>query len=157
DTSNFPEVFVLGLDNQVYYQKFNKVGDSVSGYQPVDVGQVLTIKVGETQNGTPELFVIGLDSQVYAHHFTANGDSDHRGYFLAFFHPGDPQGTLYQVKAITLAHDGNNNPELFATGLNDQVFAERYDANGNPDPAGFFATAIGQIKSIDVAFDASNV
>jgi hypothetical protein len=156
DASNNPELFVLGLDNQVYYQKFNGSGDSASPYLFVDTGQVKSIKFAQTQNGQPELFVIGLDDQVYGHHFNNSGDSDHLGYFLAFFKPGNPQGTLYQVKSITTAHDGSNNPELFAIGLDNQVYAERYDASGNPDPTGYFTAALGQIKAIDVAFDANN-
>jgi hypothetical protein len=156
DTSNRPELFVVGLDDQIYYQKFDGAGNSASPYLFVDAGQVKSIKVGETQNGTPEIFAVGLDDQVYGHHFTANGDSDHLNFFLAFFQPGNPFGTLYQVKSITLGHDANNNPELFAVGLDDQVYVERYLADGNPDPTGYFNAAQGQIKKIEVAFDANN-
>jgi hypothetical protein len=156
NTVHNPEVFALGMNDEVYYQKFNGNGDSISPYLFVQDGQVKSIKVAETQNGTPELFAIGEDDQVYGHHFTSSGDSDYLGYFLAFFKPGDPQGTLYQVKAITTGHDASNDPELFAMGLDNQIYAERYDANGNPDPAGFFMAAQGQVKAMDVAFDENN-
>src|SRR5262249_40223384 len=132
-------------------------GNSASPYLFVDAGQVKSqIRVGQDQSGDPELFVIGLDSQVYGHHFNSQGDSDHLGYFLAFFRPGDPQGTLYQVSAILMGHDAVNKPELFVIGLNNNVYAQNYDAAGNPDPAGFFNTAIGQVNAIEVAFDSTN-
>src|SRR5205807_2049365 len=103
--SNPPEeVFVLGLDNQVYAQKIGPTGSSASGYIPMANGQVAGLVVGHDGNNLTELFVLGLDSQVYALHVNAGGTAT-GGYFLA---------AMGKVQSFAVGYDASNHPELFA-------------------------------------------
>jgi RHS repeat-associated protein len=140
-----PEVFVLGLDNQVYAQKLDANGSSASGYFLAAPGQVQTLTVGHDASGRPELFVLGLDNQVYA--LTLNGNGNPVGrYFLA---------AAGQVKSFTVGYDASNDPELFVLGLDSQVYAAHFNALGQP-AAGYALTHAGQVKSFVVGHDASN-
>jgi hypothetical protein len=43
DSSNDPEIFAIGLDDQVYAQRFNALGISISAYSLTSRGQVLYV------------------------------------------------------------------------------------------------------------------
>src|SRR5207253_3118703 len=51
------DLFLLGLDNQVYTQLLDGRGDSATGYFLVAPGQVRAIRSGHDAGGTAELFV----------------------------------------------------------------------------------------------------
>jgi hypothetical protein len=122
------EVFVIGLDDQVYAQKFDLFGNSASGYVLTRPGQVKALAVNSTRaDGNPEMFAIGLDDQVYAQKFDNHGDSA-SGYFLT--RPG-------QVKAIAVGYEGSSIQNLFAIGLDDRVYGQQIDFHGNP-MAGYY-------------------
>jgi hypothetical protein len=154
DASNRPEIFALGQNDNMYYMKFDSLGVSASAFFNVDPGAVLGYDVGQDASGKPVLFVIGLNNVVYGHKFDVNGDSDHLNYYLAVF---DSQGHALQASAITVGHDANRNPEVWATAMSNQnVYDQKFSAAGDPDPAGFFLAATGAIKQIAIAYDASN-
>jgi hypothetical protein len=67
DANGKTELFVIGLDNQVYAQKFDANGNSASGYFLTAPGAVKSLAVGHDASFHPELFVIGLNNQVYAY------------------------------------------------------------------------------------------
>jgi hypothetical protein len=138
------EIFVLGLDNQVYAQNFDPSGNSASSYFLAAPGQVKDLVAGHNASNQPVLFVIGQDNQVYSVKFDANGNSL-GGYALAS--PG-------QVKALAVGHDASNDPELFVIGLDNQVYALKCDANGTP-LGRYFLTQTGQVKTLAAASDAS--
>lgn len=75
-----PEMFVIGLDDQVYAQTVAATGSAASPYFLVAVGRVLALRAG-TANGQPEVFALGLDSQVYAEKTDITGQGL-GGYFL---------------------------------------------------------------------------
>src|SRR5262249_1491432 len=65
------EVFVIGLDGQVYAQHIDPQGHSQGGYRLVAPGQVKALSAGKDGLGHIELFVVGLDNQVYRVSFDA--------------------------------------------------------------------------------------
>src|SRR5262249_48247101 len=81
DASGRPVVFVMGLDDQVYAQKFDYYGNSAGSYFLASVGKVKSFTVGRDGAGNPELFAIGLNDRVYAQKFDGN-DNPVGGYFL---------------------------------------------------------------------------
>jgi hypothetical protein len=145
--SNVQEIFVIGLDNQVYAQKLNADGTPNGDFFLTATDRrhaVKALSIGKDASNNTELFVIGLDDQVYAQKFDANGD---------------PVGTYFltrasRVKFMTVGRDGNNNPLLFVIGLDDQVYAQKFDANGN-SASNYFLTKPGAIKTLAVGNDAS--
>jgi hypothetical protein len=64
DAANHPELFVIGLDNQVYAQKFDASGSAAAGYFLTRPGRVKALHTDLDTSGDPELFVTGLDDQV---------------------------------------------------------------------------------------------
>jgi hypothetical protein len=76
-----PEVFVIGLDDQVYAQQFDANDNSASGYFLAQPGQVRNLQVGQDAANDPELFVTGLDDQAYGLKLNAAG-SPVGGHFL---------------------------------------------------------------------------
>jgi hypothetical protein len=143
DAYGRPELFALGLDDQVWVQKFDGDGNSVSGYFPAGDGKVKAFAVGHDGFGNPELFVIGLNDRVYAHKFNDNGDPVGDYLFT----------TEGEVKALVVGHDGFGDPELFVIGLDDQVWAQKFDAFGNSNGPYFFTTD-GQVVSMAVGQEA---
>jgi uncharacterized protein YkwD len=139
DASGRPELFALGLDDQVWAQKFDAAGNSASAYFVAGEGQVKAFAVGHDGFGNPELFVIGLNDRVYAQKFNSNGDPLGSYVFT----------TEGQVKAIAVGHDGFDRPELFVIGLDDQVWAQKLDAFGN-SASGYFFTRPGKVVSEQV-------
>jgi ELWxxDGT repeat protein len=133
------EVFVLGLDNQVYAEKFGSNSSPTGGYFLTRPGQVQALTVGHDASGQPEVFVLGLDNQVYAQTFDANGNST-SGYFLTA--PG-------KVKSMAVGADAANHPELFVIGLDNQVYAQKLSANGSA-LGHYFLAGIGPVLSIAV-------
>src|SRR5262249_21482970 len=53
-------IFVIGLDQQVYAQRFDGNGNSLGNYSLTAPGAVLSLVAGST-GGAAQLFVIGLD------------------------------------------------------------------------------------------------
>src|SRR5262249_7750103 len=127
-----PLLFGVGLDSQVYAQKFAANGDPAGGYFLAAPGQIQPDKAigfgyAVAEGGViPELFVTGLDNQVYAVKFASSGDPA-GGYFLA---------AAGYVKDFSVGVMSNNvvHPKLFAIGLDDQVYAAKFTDGG--DPAG---------------------
>jgi uncharacterized protein YkwD len=142
DAFRHPMNFVLGLDDQVYAQKFDAAGNPSSGYFLTSPGQVKSLTVGNDGHGNPEVFVIGLNDLVYALRFDGN-DNPVNSYFAT---SGD------RVKTNTLGSDANGRPEVFAMGLDDQVYAQKFDLDGIP-ASGFFLTAEGRVKTISTGKD----
>jgi hypothetical protein len=144
DAYGRPEVFAIGMDDQVYAQKFDAYGNSASGYFPVGDGRVRAIATGHDSFGNPELFAINLNEAIYGLHL--DGEGNPQGPYFPIF--------LGAVKSITVAYDGSGNPELFAIGEDDRVWAMHFDAYGNP-VSGFGLTAWGQVHAISVVQDAA--
>jgi hypothetical protein len=139
------DLFVIGLDNQVWAEKLDPAGNPVGGYFLVQTGAVKSFSAGHDAAGRPELFVIGLDDQVYGLHFDGNGNPV-GGYF---------QAAIGQVKSLSAGQDALNRPELFVIGLDDQVWALHFDPTGNP-VGSYFLTQVGQVEALDPGRDASN-
>ncbi len=155
DAQGRPELFVIGLDNQVYARRFDTNGQPLTteGYFLTQGGQVKSISVGQNSTSQPEVFAIGLDSQVYAQQFDDNGQSA-SGWFLAVSPPG---GGARQVKSVTFGHDANNNPIVFVTGLNDNIFLAALDATGAPLSPDYSLAAVGAVKDFKIGYDANNI
>jgi hypothetical protein len=150
-----PELFVLGLDHQVYAQTFDSTGGSTSGYALVAPGQVksfalgrlqLVSNLGAVQSDQPRLFAIGLDDQVYAQTFDQSGNSTSPYTLTA---PGRVR-TL-DAGTIAIANTGVLSPELFVLGLDFQVYTQSFDSNGHSTSSGYGLAAFGQVKSFQVA------
>ena len=139
-------LFAIGLDDQVYEQKFDGAGNSLGPYALTQPGQIKTVAAFNA-NGAPELFVVGLDDQVYIQQFGPSGNSS-GPYTLS--HAG-------QIKFMTLgffalAPVGTQppvNPELFAIGLDDQVYTQKFNASGT-SAGGYALTRPGQVRSVSV-------
>jgi autotransporter-associated beta strand protein len=142
---SMPELFVIGLDNQVYAQKLDSNGSSSSGYVLASPGQVKALVTAHDPSNLPEGFVLGMDNQVYALHVNASGNAV-SGYFPVA--PG-------QVKSFSVGYDATARPEVFAIGLDNQVYAAKMDANGNPS-AGYILAVARPVQSLAVGHDASN-
>src|SRR5262249_17408328 len=74
------QLFVIGLDSQVYTQKFDFNGTSTGIYTLSSPGQVKAMSVS-ADFPTYGLFVIGLDDQVYEQKMNVDGPAS-GGYFL---------------------------------------------------------------------------
>jgi hypothetical protein len=68
------QLFVIGLNDQVYTQTLDQSGGSLSGYNLTTDGMVKALTVGTTVNNAPELFVVGLNDQVYTQQFDSIGN-----------------------------------------------------------------------------------
>ena len=136
--------FVLGLDNQVYDQRFNTAGLPLGGYSLAAPGQVKSFVAGHDSAGHQEIFVLGLDDQVYTLKFDAHGNPV--GSYT--------QAAVGHVKSLTVGNDATGRPELFVIGLDDEVFGLKFDASGN-SLGGYFLTTGGQVKSLNVGADAA--
>jgi hypothetical protein len=134
-TAVLEEVFVVGVDSQVYGHKVDAAGNTTGGYFLARPGQVKALAVGRDAQGDPEVFVLGLDNQVYALTFDASGNAV-GGYSL--FAAG-------AVKAVAAGHDAANVPEIFATGLDGQVYAAKPTAAGSP-ASGYTLTRPGRVR-----------
>ncbi len=137
------EVFVIGLDKQVYAATIDASGN-VNGYFAVAPGQVNSIRVANTPSGAPELFVVGMDNQVYVLKFDTTGNP------IGGYTPAAPG----QVDGIAVGNDASGNPELFSIGTDHQVYAQKFDATGAPI-GGYFATSPGSVSTISVVSDSS--
>ena len=71
-TTNAPEAFVIGTDQQIYYQLFNATGIATTGFIQSAPGAALAIAAGDDTTG-PEIFVIGTDQHIYYQQLNANG------------------------------------------------------------------------------------
>jgi hypothetical protein len=74
DASGHPLVFALGLDGQVYEQRFDALGNPSSGFVLVSTTSVQALSVSRDAAGHPTLFVLSLDNQVYQQFFDADGN-----------------------------------------------------------------------------------
>jgi hypothetical protein len=135
-----PELFVTGMDDRVYAQKFTSSGDPIGSYILMSGGQVTSFSVGTTSNDTvhPELLAIGLDGQVYALKTSDTGDPV-GDYVLT------APGQVQNITASYVQKNGNYYLELFATGMDDQVYVQQFDVNGN-SVGDYFLAAPGGIK-----------
>lgn len=139
------DLFVLGADNQVYFQRIGAQGTPLSGgYQLAAGGSVLSFVVGTAAAGHPELFALGLDNQAYGLKFDANFN---------------PVGSFFPVaggavKSFAAGHDLSSNPELFAIGFDSQVYTVKFDASGSPT-SGYALAAAGAVKSLGTGNDSS--
>jgi hypothetical protein len=142
--SGIPTVFAIGLDDQVYEQQFDVNGNSLGGWRLAAPGRVKTIN--PTPWGViPELFVIGMDDQVYALKLDMWGNAQ-GGYFLT---------NIGQVKAISVGTCATYNfpnfvsasAEVFAIGLDNQVYAQKLDGNGR-SVTPYFLTRPGAVKTL---------
>src|SRR5262249_2332288 len=125
-----PELFAVGLDGQVYEQKFDAQGTSVSSYVLTQPGQVQSISVGVFRTDNifyTELFALGLDNQVYGQRFDGNGNST-GPYFLT--QPGQVKSFSLGSVALPTLFIPIYVPEVFAVGLDDQVYAQKFGSNG---------------------------
>lgn len=138
-------MFVIGGDGQVYSQKFDAAGNSISGYTLTQAGAVQTIEVGSDASHRPVVFAIGGDNQVYVQKFDASGNSA-SGWLLA---------GAGAVQSIAVGHDASNSPELFVIGGDNQVYAHKFDANGD-SVGGYFLIGAGTVKSMAVGSDGMN-
>lgn len=138
------KLFLMGLDEQVYTQTLDASGIPRDSSQLAAPGQVNAIQAVNPASGSPLLLVIGFDGQVYEQQFDAAGAplltarNPTGGYFLT---------KPAQVKAISATVTSAGNPLIAAIGLDDQVYAQQLDGNGQP-AAGYGPTRAGQVLSI---------
>ena len=142
DAAGRQEMFALGIDNQVWAQKFDVAGNSTSGYFLATPGMVKAFAATRDAYGNPLVFAIGLDSQVYREKFDGNGNPV-GGYVLT--QPG-------LVNSITLGHDASNRPELFVIGMDGQIWAQKFDFAGN-SASGYFLTQPAHVLAVAVGSD----
>ena len=71
---SFPELFGVGLDNQVYAARLGAQGTLINGFFLVAPGQFQSITAGQFGAGNPELIGIGQDKQLYAARFDPAGN-----------------------------------------------------------------------------------
>jgi hypothetical protein len=141
------ELFVLGMDDQVYAMHLDGNGVAMtdsfgSSTFLVVAGQVKAISATRTAAGNPEIFVIGTDNQV-------------RGAVLSA--PGYPNGGYFMTAAaavtgISATQDASGNPLVFVIGSGSQVYAEDFDATGRTSH-GYFLVASGQVRAIKAGLD----
>jgi hypothetical protein len=65
DAADNPELFVVGLDHQVWVLQLSATGQTVGTYELAVPGQVTALSTGRDGAGNPEVFVVGLDRQVW--------------------------------------------------------------------------------------------
>jgi hypothetical protein len=145
-TLTLPEVFAIGLDSQVYAKDTGTTGTSYTLIKP---GQVKALAVGRfgLESITQELFVIGLDSQVYGLKLTDAGMAASANYFLT--RAGQVKSLAVAVIDANLSSVVSARPEVFAIGLDDQVYAQMFDASGN-SATGYTLTRPGQVEALAV-------
>ncbi len=148
DAANRPLLFAIGLDDQVYVQKFTAAGDQNGFWSLTKPGAVKSITVGSDALGDPELFAIGLDNQVWALKFDAAGNPGPAYYFPVQVAPG----VTTLVKSVAVSHDARYEPLVFAIGLDDQVYAVKFDSLGN-QAGSWYPTQTGKVTSIQAGFD----
>ncbi len=155
DTQGRPELFVIGLDNQIYARRFDANGQPLptENYFLTQAGQVKALAVGQNSTNQPVVYAIGLDSQVYGQRFDDNGLSA-SGWFLAL---ASTENGPRLVKTLQVGHDANNNPLLFVTGLNDNIFLAALAATGSPLAPDYSLAALGAVKDFKIGYDANNI
>lgn len=82
------EVFVIGLDDQLYSQKFQSDGATDNGYAAASGGQLKSAFAWNLPGLPPVVFAIGLDSQILERQFDGSGN------LLGGYIPTDSGGTL---------------------------------------------------------------
>lgn len=113
----------IGMDDQLYLQKFDVNGVNVSGgYVLVAPGGIQTVTQAQ-YGGKTEAFVTGLDHQLYTLKFDSAGNSS------GAYAPANPGGLESSV-AWNLAGGA---PVVFVTGLDHQIYVQKFDLLGNPD------------------------
>jgi hypothetical protein len=132
-------LFVRGLDNQVYFAPLDASGKPQGTYSLAAHGQVQSITPATDANGNPLLFALGLDDQVYLLKFDTNSNPT-GSYSLTA--PG-------RVKSIAV-DTFSGMEELFAIGMDNQVYALKLDANGNATSP-YTLTTPGQIKAFSLS------
>ena len=141
DNTNDPELFVIGLDNQVYTLAFNADGSVFSGtpnYTLTAPGRVQSIAAaqpGPLQN--PELFAVRPDNQVYEA-LAPSAVGKYGPYQVQV--PG-------KVKALSVTPDSAGDLHLFVIGLDSQVYQALFDGRGSA-MSPYRLTAPGQVKAI---------
>ena len=149
-----PIVFVIGMDHQVYYQRFDSNGNSL-GYQLAAAGTVRSISVANTPSGQAELFVLGMGNQ------SKLGLADYQVSTLVFSTGGVPSGSYSlavagdAVKSLLVGHDAAGDPLAFVMGNDGQVYEDFFNSSGVSSGA-YTLTASGAVKSISVAYSAFN-
>ncbi|HEV3202754.1 MAG TPA: CAP domain-containing protein, partial [Gemmataceae bacterium] len=144
DAFGRPVIFVRGLDDQIYGQKFDINGSPTGGYFLAAPGRIKSFDAGNDANGNPILFAIGMNDRVYALQFDANANPNGSYYFTS-------DGA---VKTLAVSRDAFNRPEVFVIGLDDQVWVQRFDGSGNPNGAGYVLTRAGRVLSMQPGRDA---
>jgi hypothetical protein len=142
DALGFPELFVMGLDNQIWAVKLNANGVAQSGYFLTTSGVVKALSAARDAFGHPLVFVIGLNDQVYAEHFDLLGNAIGAYSFVV----------TGQIKSFSAGRDAFGRPLIFAVGLNDQVYADHLDALGNAT-AGYTFVTSGSVKAVTLGRD----
>lgn len=143
DAHDEPLLFAVGLDDQLYEQTFDQLGDRVGGYQPTAFGSIRSVVVTHDANGNPLLYATGTDGQVYG---------------LKMDQYGDVQGGYFKVasggvKSISVTADASKHPEIFVQGLDNGVYGVKTDATGSP-VGGYFNVSNGEATSIAATHDA---
>ena len=145
DASGNPELFMIGSDDRVYYQRFDASANPIGGYTLVAQGRVRSIAVTKDGANRPQLFVQGLDDQVYSHKFDTSGNPT-GGYFNA---------AVGQVESFTVGRNASGAPLLFAMGLDQNVYTARFDAVGTPT-SGYGLVQAAQVLSIQAGHDGAS-
>jgi hypothetical protein len=140
-------VFAIGMDDQVWEQKFFPSGDPNGVWFNPQPGRVKTLATGSSASNHPLLFVIGMDDQAYELQFDGFG-TPIGGYFAIQKAPGQ----VTQVKAIAVGQDASYRPLLFAIGLDDQVWRADLNASGTQQ-GGWFLTRLGRVKALSAGND----
>jgi hypothetical protein len=142
------ELFVIGLDNQVYRQIFGNIsGHDTSGYYLTTPGEVKKIDVGYDATGLIHLFAIGLDDQVYEQDFNDHGFSTDSFYLTKAGQVKD-LGIAYETNGyLSTGHDNVSNPQLVVIGLDDQVYQQRFGPDGH-SVSSYVLTAPGQVQAV---------
>lgn len=129
-----PLVFAIGMDDQVYVQSFDATGASKGPFAPTSSGKVLSMVASGSPGfapATPFVFVLGLDNKVYQEHLTGSTWSSYQ------------LTTGGRVQSISYSGAG----QFFAVGLDNQVYEQKFDANGN-NAGGYILTTPGKVKAI---------
>jgi hypothetical protein len=130
-------LFALGLDKQVYEERFDVNSKQIGASMLTAPGQVQALTAITLHSSQPLLFVLGLDGQVYEQTFDLKGNPTSAYKLTA---PG-------QVKAIQAVVDrSSSTPLLLAQGLDNQVWYQKFDLTGVTS-SGYHLAAPGQVQS----------
>lgn len=140
--------FAIGTDGQAYYQNFGSDGlqRPLGDYVATNSGAVTAVAATRFGVGAMnfELFAIGAGGQVKFE--TINPRGQQSGYAPA---------ATGAIKSISTGTDASGNPLLFAIDNNNQLYEQRFDANGQPLSASYIKPAFGDFALTFVAHNSS--